>query len=359
MSAGGTHIWDFKPMFNLFIKNKISGDIFELPFLSLGFTEELNNGADARISFDYAAIDQIAKSYGADPIFLLTGGFRELWIQKDTTKVFYGAITDFDLTASRESDLTINVAAVNFFNLFSKRRTANKRVFTGTDSSQIAWTLINESQAVDAPYSDLGITAGSLAVATSRDALYRFAYVKDEIVALSNKKLNNGFDFDIDTSKRFNTYFPFKGSSRPSIVFDERNSIEHRYRKPLMLSLTNKIYVTGEGINDDMIYTTRTSDPSYRTAFGTLEDLISDRTETSQAKLNDLGDRTLLNNQSPRIELSISHIDDDPDLLSYGLGDSVRVNLPDLKISNQYFRIYKRSLNLEEGNLPVITITLQ
>lgn len=346
-------------MFSLFIKNTQNSYIYEAPFASLSFTEELNKGSDFQASFNYSQLDEIAKRYGTDCLFLLTGGFREIWLNKDTNKLFYGAITDFDMNKTSDSELGINIAAVNFFNLFNKRRTGAKRIFTSTDAAQIAWTLINESQTSDSPYSDLGITAGLLPTVVNRDQTYRFANIKEEIINLSNNNLNSGFDFEIDTLKKFNVYYPIKGSIRSNIVLDDANIMEWRIRKPMILSLTNKIYVTGDGMNDDVLNTTRTSDSSYRTVFGTLEDVLSARDVTVLQTLQDKGDKYLLENQSPRVELTISHIDDSPDMLNYSLGDTLKINIPEANIVNQYMRVYKRSFTLDNGELPIVTLTLK
>ena len=70
-----------KPTYQVFVRNIDTNDLFEIPFISLGFTEELNKGRDARISLDFKAAKAIADAYNTDILFLFTSGLREIWIR--------------------------------------------------------------------------------------------------------------------------------------------------------------------------------------------------------------------------------------------------------------------------------------
>lgn len=346
-------------MYSLFVKNISNGDIYELPYSALSFTEELNSGKDAQINLDYKVVDEIAKAYNTDLHFLLSGGQRELWIEKNGTKIYFGVISDLGLNKDQDGGLSVVVASVGLTALLGKRRTGAKRIFSNTDAGTIALTLINESQSSDTPYSDLGISQGLIQSSVSRDRTFRFANIKDEIIQMSNVNLKNGFDFDIDNTKKFNIYYPQKGSNRDNIFFDEHNIISWDYRKPLILSLANKVYVLGEGFNDDVIYTTRISDTSYRSVFGTLEDVLAERDVKVLQTLQDKGDRYLLDNQAPTVQLTINHLDDDPDIVNYDPGDSFRIRIDEIGVINTYMRVIKRTVSIDSNQMAVVQLTLK
>lgn len=50
---------------------------------------------------------------------------------------------------------------------------------------------------------------------------------------------------------------------------------------------------------------------------------------------------------------------DNPDLNSYELGDSFRVNIPEIAIFNEYKRVYKRALSIDTNSLAIVTITVR
>lgn len=343
-------------MYSVYIKNPTTGDIWELPYKSVSFTEELNKGSDAQFSFDYTTLKQLFATTNTTVLFALTGGFREIWIQKDTTKIFYGVISDYSFGRDEDSSYSLDVSAVGFFTLFNKRRTGLSRVFSAVDAGTIAWTLINESQLSDPPYSDFGITLGLTATSVNRDRTLRFDNVADVIMKMSKTNLYNGFDFDIDNTKKFNVYYPQKGSNQPNIVLDDRNIVKFSFRKPLIMSLVNKVYVLGAGENDDVLYDTEVSPNDYKAVFGLLEDVVADRQIITVETLIDKGKEVLASSQAPISIPSLSHIDDDPDMLSYNLGDSLPITLPEIEYTKTYRRIYKRSFALRGGMLPVISL---
>ena len=345
------------PVYQVFVRNVVTDDIFELPYIALSFTEELNKGRDAKVSLDFKAAKVISDAYSTDILFLFTSGLRELWIQKNNIKVYIGVISDLSIQKDDKGFLRVDIASVGYLTLLSKRRTSNKRIFTNTDAGVIAQTLVDESQQSDLPYSDLGITFGSIAPSVNRDRTYRFDNVKDSIIKLSNENLKNGFDFDIDNNKIFNVYYPTKGTLKNNIFFDEQNIINYRFRKPLILSLANQVYAIGEGFNDNVLFTKRTSAAEYRAVFTLLEDAVSERDVKELATLEDKGDRYLLDNQSPRISIEINHLDDNPDINNYELGDSFRVTIPEINLMNEVKRVYKRAFSIDTNSLAQVTIS--
>jgi len=347
------------PTVSVTIRDTSNLDEYEIPFGSINIDDELNVGRSCRVTLEYRAIKDIADKYNVTVEGILSGGKREIIIKKETTNIFIGLVSDFTLARSNEDGMILDIAGVSYFSVLQKRRTDNKRVFTATDAGDIAWTLIDESQQSDLPYSDFGITQGTIDPSTNRDVTYRFADIKQEITNLSNKVVKNGFDFDIDNNKVFNVFFPLKGSQRPDIYMDESNISAWSLRKPLVLSLTNKVYVIGNGFNDDIIYTTRDAPNTYKATFGLLEGIVSARQISEVANLEDIGDKYLLDNQGPQTEIELNHIDGQPDFLDYEVGDEVKVTLPEIALMDDFRRVYRRNIKIDINSVPVVKIIVK
>jgi len=344
-------------MYNLYLKYQ-NGTIFELPFETISFTDELNKGKNASFTFDYLSLKDIADKLNVTVNFLITGGYREIYLEKDETKVYNGVITDYSLSRNSDNGHSIQVSSVDYFVLLGKRFTDNLREFTSTEASTIAWTLIEESQASDT-YADLGITQGATITSKNRNRTFRFDNVKDEITKMTNSNLEDGFDCDIDNDKAFNCYYPQKGQNRTEIYLDDKNIMEWRYRKPLLMSLVNKVYVVGAGFNDDILYVTRESNDTYKESFTLLGNVLSERQVETTDTLNDKGDKYLSNNQSPIAELTLVVRDDDPDILNYDIGDSVKITIDELQLNEDYKRIIKRQINIDSNGMGLVTLTVQ
>lgn len=331
------------------VLKQTNGDIYELLPKSWSFTDELNAASTANFYIGFEDIKNIADIYETDILSMFTASFREIWIERDGSKVFWGAITDFEVSNNKEGDRTINVKATDWFGLLGKRICGVPvRTFSATDAGTIAWTLISESQSYDAPYSSLGITQGSITASKNRDRTYRFDNIKESIERLSNTNLNDGFDFDIDMTKAFNVYYPTKGSDRPNIVFNSENLADYLYKKPLLMELCNIVYVLGEGNNDDLLYAIRTANTSYRTDWKTLEAVLSERDIKELTTLQDKGDAYLNDYQSPNPELTIKHYDDKILFTDYNIGDTIRVNIPELGFDNTSKRVIRRQFSMEQ-----------
>ena len=344
-----------QPIYELFVTDS-SGNVIELSYLSLNFTHELNVGKDAKFTLSYRDIEKIAEAYSTTVLFMLTSGQREVKVTKNGTNIFIGIVTDFIIRKDDKSLLVIDLAAVGFSTILKKRRTDDVRQFVATDAGTIAWTLIDESQNSMLPYSDLGITQGLIQTSVNRDKVYNFAQIHEELQKMTREKVVDGYDFEIDNLKQFNVFYPQKGSERPELFIDTGNIRQWGYRKPLILGLTTQVYVIGQGYDDAVLYTVRTSDTAYLNSFGLLEDSIQNREEVELANLNDAGDKWLNDNQSPIVELTIQHKDGDPDILNYDVGDSLRVTLAEVNVNNQYQRVKSRNIVIDTQNQAIVTL---
>lgn len=338
-------------MVTVYIVNPTTGDQIELPYEGIQYIEELNNGGQATINFDFLAVKEIAEKYNTNVVDLFTATLREIWIEKDGIKVWVGVVSEYDRSRDANGLYTLTIAAIDYFALLQKRRTGVSKTFTNTDPAVIAWTLIDESQTSENPYSDFGITLGrNDLTGLSQSVTYQFAEINQEITKLSNANQSGSFDFDIDTTKKFNTYYPTKGTLRSNIVLDENNIDADSIKIPVILHITNEVYVVGQGINSDVVYVNRQSSNSYKTAFKKLEDMIRDMQQTDSGILDNEGDRYLQLNQSPTSGyiVSVTLVGDEPDITTYDVGDTLILNLPEENITNAQYRVRKRTVNIDK-----------
>lgn len=336
--------------YEVIIKNPADGEIWEVVPKSYKFTETLNKETKADFTFSFEELEKMAAANDTTVLDIFTAEIREIYINRNGAKIFYGVITDFEVAPEGQGSKQVTVKAMGFFGLFKKRIVGigTEERFTATDAGEIAWTLIENSQIDDTPYSDWGITEGSITASKNRDRGYLFDNIYDSIIKLSNDNLADGFDFDIDTTKAFNVYYPTKGIARPNVVFDVHTMAGWKYRKLLYSGMANKVYVLGEGFNEDIQYETRTAAVGYRTPFGTLEEKLDARNVTQATTLQDKGDARLAVAREPQILIDdVTHYDNHIAYSDYNLGDTVIVNIPELALSNVSKRVRERTFTMQ------------
>lgn len=344
----------------ILIINPSTGDTVELPYMSVSYIEELNNGYSATLNFDYIAVKEICDKYSLTPVQLFTSSFREVKvIRSDGSLLWRGVISDYTRSVDAYGKYSLTVACVDYFALLQKRRTALTRIFTNTDPATIAWNLINDTQTSESPYSDFGITQGTAnTTGLSQSITYQFAEIRQEIINLSNANQANSFDFDIDYTLKFNTYFPIKGSVRNNIVLDQNNIIANTVDVPVVLNLTNEVYVIGNGVNSDVTYVNRQATNSYKISYKKLEDVLRDSQQTDTNILNNIGDKFIVLKREPLSAISVTHLDGDPDVTTYGIGDTIIVNIPEEQISYAQYRVKKRTVDIDDKGTIKVQIDL-
>lgn len=352
--VGATHILVFNmATYEVIITDPSDGKMWEVVPNSYTFTETLNKESQATFVFSFKELEKLAEATDTDVLDILSSTIREIYISRNGTKIFYGIISGITVDPQGQGNDILTVKAMSFFGLFKKRLVGigTQVYYSATDAGAIAADLISDSQASDSPYSDWGITIGSITASKNRDRGYLFDNIYDSIVKLSNDNLADGIDFEIDNTKAFNVYYPTKGIARPNVVFDERTASKWKYEKQMILDMVNKVHVLGEGFNDSILYTTRTAGTTYRSPFGTLEEKLDARDVSELATLQDKGDRRLTDAREPRIILSgVSHFDEKIAYSDYNVGDTITINLPKLKITNVSKRVRERVFTMQTPN---------
>jgi len=337
-------------VYEVIVKDPSTGKLWELLPKSYNFIEKLNAEPQATFNLSFDEVKKMAERNDTTVINIFTAALREIWISRNGIKIFYGVVSDFDVTPGGIGERNLVVKAMGFFGLFKKRLVGKgtTTVYTATDAGDIAWDLIDDSQLSDSPYSTYGITQGATPATINRDRQYLFDNIYDSIIKLSNENLENGFDFDIDTTKAFNVYYPTKGANKLTVVFDERTMNSWKYRKSLFTEMVNSVFVIGEGFNEAINYQNRVAGIGYRTPFGTLEEKLDARNTTENATLQDKGDRRLLDARDPVITLDqVTHFDNEILWSDYNLGDTIIVNMPDLSLNNVQRRVVEKTFTME------------
>lgn len=344
---------------HVYLKDIGTGNLYELPYKSINYIEELNAGKSMTFQLDYNAIKELATTYGTTPKDLFTATLREIWVEitmPDASPVipFISVVSEYNRTKDVTGTYQLQIPSIDYFALLQKRRTGLTQVdFTSQDPVDIAWSLINTSQGLT--YGDLGITRGvHPATGLSVTVSYINAELKTEITNLSNNKQNGSFDLDIDSTKTFNTYYPTKGSVRSNIVLDDNNILADGVKIPVVLAITNDVNVTGQsqtGVN-------RVASNPTINAYKRLQDTISDTTVTDTTILNAEGDKFLTLNQLPLYQISVTHDGQDPDITTYDVGDTLIVNIPEEDISYAQYRVKKRTVDINSSGQILVQLDM-
>ena len=141
----------------------------------------------------------------------------DLWIWRDGVLLFRGRIVPPLADTVTEDEHRVEAVAVSYRGMLANRIAgAAGRVFTGVDQGQIAWTLIDESQALT--NGDWGITEGVGATSgTLRDRTY--APGKSLLDALTELgRVDGGFEWDVNPDLELDRWYPRRGSTVPVVL---------------------------------------------------------------------------------------------------------------------------------------------
>src|SRR5579872_5313662 len=101
--------------YTVFLRHVATGDIFELPFDSINYVEELNNGSTATFNLDWQTInDQVAVPYSTTPITLFTAVLSEIWVQDaNGNKLWFGLVVDYKRTKDATGSNKLAIACAD------------------------------------------------------------------------------------------------------------------------------------------------------------------------------------------------------------------------------------------------------
>lgn len=328
----------------LIIQNSDGSQQWEIPYDSYSISEELNNDRSAQFSFNRTMLQSILDKYAMTPYQLFKGGYREAYLYDASDNLLYSGFIDEMQTNSGASDHgTISVTSKGFFSLLDKRLTNVLRTYTSQDAGDIAWDLINYTQGL--AYGNLGITRGVHPVTVNRDRTFRYEYIKTAIEGLTNKNILNGFDFEIDTGKVFNIFYPEKGTQRDNLIVEYGFNVEgYQITENGLMGLVNQVVVIGENFGDDIVSVTRDAEVDYKSNYGLLQETVSEKDIQQATTLQDKGDKYLANWKFPRKTIVLDLKFESPLFTDYQVGDRIKVKIAQENV-NEFYRVVKRGLD--------------
>lgn len=342
-------------MIKIFLLDQES-EKWEVPMSTLNFTEELNLGASGYFSFKYVAFQNYVKKFGNyDADGILTERYREIQIFKHEKLFFSGVIRHMRINESGGSaqDATITLTFSDWSSILSKRRINLE--FYNRDSSEIIWEMINHTQMGE--FGDIGIKRGSIVAGKKRQRVTNYATIKDVIIGLSNAKLKEGVDWNIDKYKKLNIA-PSLGKNLPDIIFNDSNSFNLSSDTSLFGELTNRVFVKGE--DDEKILCI--NELTRADKWGLQEDFISLSGVVGEDTLESHAREKLKSESDPEKTrtISLQHYDSKSgdgniSIDSYAVGDWVRLNKPKVGI-NEMLRVVKRTLELSNDGFLVTLV---
>jgi hypothetical protein len=328
-------------------------EVWELPYEKITITEEVNKGVDGNINIPYPSLAKYASLMKTSPDGIIASALRYWRLYRDNTLLFRGVFSHRRISGGKTGATTYQAFFGDMVAYLAKRATNLEEIETNEPSNDIAWTRIDNAQN-DGDYGDLGITRGANPTTKSRDRTMRHDKVLDVIVGMSNLKVKDGFDFDIDTQLQFNIYSPEKGMSRPEIIISEFNRLSWTSDRPLTLKLANRVHVLGQGQGAEMVAVTR-NDTDQQETWGLLTDVISEKGVGETDELNDRGDQYLIKNSTPTDTFSVKVRDVSPDILTYSLGDTVRLIIEEIGV-NTLVRIERRTWEIQPNGQAILTL---
>ncbi len=307
----------------------------------------LNNAGS--ISFDYDGRDEKAS--------LIKAGETEVHVYRDDKKMQAGQIRTVHKKVSADSNI-VSVGAVGFLGLLEHRHLRENKIYSNTDQGQIAWGLINYTQAL--ANGSFNITEGSNPASKNRDRTYD----ANKQIAEALKQLGDvedSFDFEITPDKVFNSFYPMKGIQLTNFIFELGKNIKEIEEKQDASpgSFANFIICTGQDTAGNTI-TATAADAASIQQYGIREKVeATDIKEqaTLQTRANELLDRY---KQIPTIyELTVES-GSDPELGSYEVGDWIRVRANDgcLQIDDKFLRLISYDVDIDDNNIESVKLSV-
>ncbi len=125
-----------------------------------------------------------------------------VWIYRNDVLIWAGEQATREGKLDDKGDNWVTLHCFDWIEQLNTRYTAEEVIFIATDAGEIAWSMIETSQAKT--NGDFGFTEGVIEPTMDRDRTYNNQNIMEAIINLAN--VINGFDFEINNSKVFNVY---------------------------------------------------------------------------------------------------------------------------------------------------------
>jgi len=291
---------------------------------------------------------------------ILNLGVNELHIYYKDNLWWAGQLVSAKKTV-KGNDIYWEVLAKDWVSLLSKRfcGVESLREFVTTDAGVVAWTLINEAQAL--ANGSFGITLGTITPSIARTVTYDKKNILEAIKELSNLGQDGlssfGMDFEITPSKVFNVYYPYKGTILNDVVFRYPGNCENFEALVDTWGIVNQEWGLGRHWTGQTAIVSR-SDATSQTTYKRREAIKSYRDMSVLAFLQDMvyQDVQWLKDPSTVIRFE-SRVDDKSDIRDYEVGDAVVVICDKFDIDESLW-VYDRKIEIGENDELKVTLTV-
>jgi hypothetical protein len=258
---------------------------------------------------------------------------HEVFVYRDQLLVWGGYL--WTVVASK-SDSSVLFGGEGWFSwLLKKRYIDADKVYTNQEQFDIAWDLINFTQSKTD--GNLGIVRATVDPSlVLRSRTYNGYERKNLGEALQElAAVDNGFDFEITSDKRWVTYYPNKGIAQGTI-FELDKNIQGLSWNLDATPTANEVTAIGSGSGATTL-TSVATDTSQRFLQGLMQDSVAFPDVLEQATLDSHAVEELRLSKVIRDSPQISLVTQDPPFGSYSVGDSIT-----LKAQAGYININKQ-----------------
>lgn len=338
-------------IFDCYIQNADGSDRIYLPIKNFSFRDIVNTIPTGSLTVNYAEIKSLADTHGKTVRQFFGAQYKEIYIEDTASSTVQGIFFPQFIRSAvdRGGVEVIDVPFKGILGLLEKRFTNydTVREYQDQDLSDIAWDLINYTQTLSTTGADFGITRGADPTTRDADRTYNREQIFHAIEGLSNARVKNGIDFDIDNSRQFNVYYPEKGQQRDNIILTEGHNMTSRsFSQPLISEMANEVTAVGEGSGMEAPYATKTSVDTYKNLFYLLQEVITAKDVSILATLEDKAQVYLDDFKYPRNIISASHFYNSPSINDYSVGDTIKV-VSDKWDVDGYYRILGREIKYD------------
>lgn len=326
--------------------------------LSRNIIKSRNQADEITWSVELNEFEAYCRRTNQDPLAVLVPCSSEVRVKRLGTYLVGGQLVYFKIRIN-ETSQTIDIKATGFLNLFKDRYTAASRLFSATEATTIASTLINETQALAS--GNFGVTIGPMATAGIHDRSYKRTNIKTALQDLTNVQ-TNPFDFEFTYNKVFKTYVQI-GTKRNDIIFEYPNNIKSVDIPTDGTGIANEIIALGSGFGIESQATATADSAGSQLIYNLRQKIIvSSGTDNSDNGLTDAANTQLAAwaypSEIPTITVNGNVA---PYVTDYGIGDRVIVrfnNYAMLKHINAYYRIEKIELVIDEEDNETVKLYL-
>lgn len=294
---------------------------------------------------DLAEFEAYCRRIGVNPRSLLVNAQTEVKIRRGQSYLSAGQVVYFEPRITSEAQV-MSIRATGFFNLL-QRRYIPYRDFAAIDGTDIAWSIIDETQAQ--PNGDFGFTRGTYDSVGLYNKTYVRENVKDALQELT-KSETRPFDIEITHDKVVNMPATL-GSNRPEIIFEFPGNIIELSLPSDATGLANQVIVFGADSNTGDVVAPE-DDGDSQITYGLAQKLLSLSTKDVDSTLADRAQAELSAWSTPA-EIPSIVVDGNraPFITDYNIGDRVRVKFgkyDSISHINGMYRIEKYELTINE-----------